>query len=93
MTADTSSDEPLVVEATGVDISEPTLSLTVSEQRQLTATVQPKNATVQTIVWDSDDDEVATVVDGLVSATGEGMCNITAQCGNATATCVVTVTA
>ena len=76
MTADTSSDEPLVVEATGVDISEPTLSLTVSEQRQLTATVQPKNATVQTIVWDSDDDEVATVVDG-----------------NATATCVVTVTA
>lgn len=65
--------------------------MTVFDQQQLNVTIKPENATNQTVVWESGNDLVATVADGLVSAIGEGYCNITAHCGAATATCAVTV--
>lgn len=41
--------------------------------------------------WKSSDESVATVVQGYVTAVGEGTAEITATCGNATATYVVNV--
>lgn len=62
----------------------------------MTATVQPPNATNQTVVWDSDNDTCATVdQSGKVSAVAEGSANITVttEDGAKTDSCSVTVTA
>lgn len=57
---------------------------------QLTATFKPSNH-VGTITWESSDENVATVTDGLVTALGDGTAIITAKCENKSATCEVTV--
>ena len=60
----------------------------------LTATVKPDDATDKTVTWTSDKPEVATVdANGTVHAVAVGTATITAQAGDKTATCVVTVTA
>ena len=46
---------------------------------QLTATVQPSFATEQGVAWESSDTGVATVVDGLVTAVGDGIAIITVE--------------
>lgn len=60
----------------------------------LVATVAPANATDKTVTWSSDDTEVATVTNGLVTAIGAGTATITVTTtdGSFTATCSVTVT-
>ncbi|MBQ8414238.1 MAG: Ig-like domain-containing protein [Clostridia bacterium] len=55
----------------------------------LTATVPGQENPV--IEWVSSNTSVATVVDGVVTAVGEGSSMITAVCGNLSATCLVTV--
>jgi uncharacterized protein YjdB len=57
------------------------------------ATVLPEDATDKSVTWTSDNEEVATVVDGVVTAVSEGTASITVTTvdGNLTATCVVTV--
>lgn len=59
---------------------------------QLTATVEPDNATDKTVTWSSSDTEVATVSEkGLVTVTGIGKAVITATASNGvSATCSVT---
>ena len=62
---------------------------------QLTATVLPDNATVKSVVWTSDNTEVATVDDqGIVTALKAGTATITATTvdGAKPAFCEVTVT-
>ena len=66
------------------------------EAQTLTATVLPADADDKTIVWSSSNENVATVVDGVVTPVGVGNCVITAKCvadNNVTAECAVTVTA
>jgi uncharacterized protein YjdB len=61
---------------------------------QLTATVEPANATIKTITWSSSDTAKATVsTDGLVTAVASGEATITATTtdGAKTAICVITV--
>ena len=62
---------------------------------QLTATVRDQNENVMmdvTVTWSSGDESVATVSDqGLVTATGNGMAEITAQVGDAMGTAAITV--
>ena len=56
----------------------------IGEQIQLTAVPSPSSFT-GTIVWSSDDENVATVDQtGLVTITGDGYCNVTAQAGDVT---------
>ncbi len=43
------------------------------------------------VEWSSDNENVATVKDGIVSAIGEGVAEITAKCGYAAAKCTVKV--
>lgn len=58
--------------------------------KQLTATVTPANTTDE-VVWESSDESVATVEDGLVTTVGDGECYITATAGYVSASCLVTV--
>ena len=53
-------------------------SIYVGESAVLTATVNPSNATSQTLSWTSSDTSVATVSDGTVKAIAEGTATITA---------------
>jgi len=57
---------------------------------QLTATVTPENSTDE-VVWESSDESVATVENGLITTTGYGNCTITATAGFVSATCSVSV--
>jgi uncharacterized protein YjdB len=62
----------------GVTLDKSTLSMTVNDQEILTAAVSPANAANKNVIWSSDGDDVATVVDGVVEAVGAGTCTITA---------------
>ena len=80
---------------TGIKISEPTKTIVVGGEFNLTATVQPANATDKSVVWKSDDTAIATVTDGKVKGIAIGETNITVTTvdGGRKATCKVTVTA
>ena len=84
--------EPIVA-VTGVTLDQTTLTLTVPETATLVATVAPADATDNSVIWISDNDAVATVAEGVVTAVAEGTATITVTTvdGNFTATCVVTV--
>ena len=83
---------PITVPATGVELNTTTASLLIGQNYTLTATVLPADATDKTITWASDAESVATVdQDGKVTAVSVGTANITATCGEVSATCVVTV--
>ena len=86
-----------VVKGTSVDsitLDKSELHLEVGETAQLTAIVEPSDATNADVAWISSDVKVATVVNGVVTAVGKGTATITAQSydGNASASCSVTVT-
>ena len=79
---------------TGVTLDVAELALEVPATATLTATVAPADATDNTVVWTSDNEAVATVAEGVVTAVAKGTATITVTTvdGNFTATCVVTVT-
>lgn len=80
------------VPATSVTISTDDITLLVGQTGKLTATVFPENTTDKNIVWESDNDAIATVTsDGTVTAVSIGVTNITATCGDVTSTCKVSV--
>lgn len=80
------------VPATSVTISTDDITLLVGQTGKLTATVFPENTTDKNIVWESDNDAIATVTsDGTFTAVSIGVTNITATCGDVTSTCKVTV--
>ena len=68
-------------------------SLNVGEEFTLTAEIAPTDATYKNITWRTSDENVATVVNGHVTAVGQGVATITAisEDGQARANCVVTV--
>ena len=77
-----------------VTLSQTTASLRVGQTVTLTATVQPEDATDKTVTWSSSNEAVATVdAEGKVTAMALGEAVITASCGDASATCAVTVVA
>ncbi len=73
-----------------IEISSSTLSLGVGYTARLVARLIPVGANA-TVVWSSDNEEVATVKAGIVTGVAEGQATITATTGIAKATCVVTV--
>lgn len=80
-----------VVPVDAINLNTNTLSLTRGATAALTATVTPDNATDKTVAWTSADEKVATVENGVVTAVGNGTTTITAQAGDKTAVCTVTV--
>ena len=84
--------ETVNVESIALDKSELTLYTNRDPKTAtLTATVTPDNATDKTVTWTSADEKVATVENGVVNAVGNGTTTITAQVGEKTAICTVTV--
>ncbi len=79
------------IPATGITLDKSSAEMKVGEELALTATVQPNGATDE-VVWTSSDDSVATVENGTVVAKKAGTVTITAQAGDQSATCSITVT-
>lgn len=87
---------PSKVSVTGISLSNPAIELQPGETFQLTAIVQPDNATDKTVEWSSSNTSVATVDQtGKITAAGAGSATITAKTkdGGKTATASVTVKA
>ncbi|MCI7658193.1 Ig-like domain-containing protein [Anaerotignum sp.] len=78
---------------TGVRLEPTEITLNVKGTTTLKATVAPENATDQTVTWESSDNQVATVENGVVTAKAPGKATITVKTvdGGKTATCEVTV--
>lgn len=68
------------------------LNLNKGDTHQFTYTVEPRNASLSSLVWESDDTSVATVQNGLLTAVGGGSANITVSSGDAVARSRVKVT-
>ena len=86
--------EKTVIDVASVTLDKNALTLYTNRDPKtatLTATVSPDNATDKTVTWISADEKIATVENGVVTAVANGTTTITAQAGDKTATCVVTV--
>ena len=80
------------VPATAIALDKTTWEAEQYKYTKLTATLTPVEATTE-VVWTSSDENVATVVNGNVTAVGVGTATITATAGvGVEATCAVTVT-
>ena len=75
---------------TGISLSESAIEFTTLTPVSLVATVTPSDTT-DALSWETSDDSVVTVANGIVSVVGLGTAVITAVCGSQTATCSVTV--
>ena len=80
------------VEPMGVTLNKDSVDLLVGNQLTLTATPAPANATPNTIIWTSNNEHVANVSGGEISAVGVGECDIKVILLDKIATCHVTVT-
>lgn len=80
---------------TSITLDKSELFLYTGNSETLTATIEPDNATNKNVTWSSDNEAVATVDNGKVTAVKEGTATITvtAQDGSGvSASCSVTVT-
>ena len=77
------------VSVTTVTLDKENITLTEGEEETLTATVKPDNATEPSVVWESDNTDVATVEGGVVIAKDAGKATITATADGVSATCTV----
>ena len=79
------------VPCTAIALNVNSLSITsIGGTSTLTATPTPSNTT-DPISWSTSDSNVATVADGVVTATGCGTATITVTCGSYSANCSVSV--
>ena len=83
--------DPISVAVTGISLDKSTLTLSVGEEQDLTATVMPSDATDKTVTWTSSDAAIATVANGKVMAVAAGTVTVTAKAGAETATCTVNI--
>lgn len=74
---------------TSVTLDKTALAIERFDTATITATVE---GTTGEVVWSSDNEGVATVSGGVVTAVAAGVATITAKVGDASATCAVTVT-
>ncbi len=82
----------VITPASGVSLPA-TEKIFVNRTKTLTPKVSPSNATIRTLTWKSENEEVATVDKGVVTAKALGTAVITATTHNGrTASCAITVT-
>ena len=86
------SEAPEVAAVTGVKLDQTTLTLEAGDSAQLTATVQPTNATNKSVTWSANNSNVS-VSGGKVTAktAGSSVVTVTTADGGYTAQCNVTV--
>lgn len=79
------------VGCTGISLSDSSLDLTADNvTAALVATRTPEDCN-EPVIWSTTDEGVAMVSGGTVTAIYNGSCDITATCGDYSATCTVTV--
>lgn len=78
------------IPCSGISLSSYEMEFTSEGKQTLVATVTPADCT-DAITWESDNVEIASVVNGVVTAIENGTATITARCGDYSATCIVTV--
>ncbi|MBR5533976.1 MAG: S-layer homology domain-containing protein, partial [Ruminiclostridium sp.] len=84
---------PDVIDVTGITLNKTSATLEVGQSLTLVPTVAPANATDKTVTWSTSNSRVAVVNrQGKVTGVAEGVAYITAQAGEFTAFCKVTVT-
>lgn len=85
--------EKVKTAVTSVSLNKTALTLKDGESAVLAATVLPEDASNKAVTWSSDNEAVATVTDGTVTAIKGGTANITVTAvdGNQSAVCAVTV--
>ena len=83
-----------VYHVTSVSLNTNQLNLNTNGNAILTATISPSNATNKNVVWSSNNENVATVFEGSVTAVAAGTATITVttEDGGRTAQCSVVVT-
>ena len=84
----------VVIPVTGVSLDQTSLTMVAGDNRTLTATVSPSDATDKSVTWSSSNTSVATVSStGVVTAKAGGSATITVTTndGGKTASCSVTV--
>lgn len=82
------------VAVTGVTLSQKTATMKIGDNKQVTATVAPEDASNKEVTYTSDNEAVATVTqDGTITALTAGKANITVTTtdGGFTDKCAVTV--
>jgi len=82
------------IEIESIQVNSDDFELEKNRTKQLAAIIEPENASFQDVVWESSDDNVATVSEnGLVTAVGNGQADITVRAidGGFTASIKVTV--
>lgn len=82
---------PSTIPVESIYLNKTEVTLTKDEEIELTAVVTPANATDKTVVWSSDNPNVASVENGRIRANNVGEAMITAASGAASALCRVTV--
>ena len=76
-----------------VKVAPETLVMSVGQTEKLAATITPAPTTTVTFVWTSDNDSVATVKNGIVTAVAPGTANVVVSVEGCTPdTCLVNVT-
>ena len=79
------------VKPNGLCLEKDSLDLVIQETATLATTISPASATSNIINWASNNPNVATVVNGQVTAVGLGECDIVALCADQKAVCHVVV--
>ena len=83
------------IPVTSVSLSRSTIRVQEKHTTSLTATVYPSNATTDSVVWTSSNNNVATVSNGIVEGISVGTATITATAADGSgksASCTVSVT-
>lgn len=79
------------VPCTGITLDKTSLTISDIESTEiLTVTVEPFETTDQ-VIWSIDNEEVATLVNGVVTPIKDGNAVVTVTCGSYSATCEITV--
>lgn len=74
-----------------VRLNRDSLTLHVGDRAALGVRISPENATEQTVLWESSDEAVAAVEDGVITAKTPGGTRITARADGCSAECAVLV--
>ncbi|MBE5825054.1 MAG: hypothetical protein E7307_00310 [Butyrivibrio sp.] len=73
------SDEVPPTDISFPQIGEEGLELTVTEKKKISALISPEDASNKELVWESSDESVATVNNGVITGKGVGTATITAR--------------
>lgn len=84
---------PITIPVEAIQVTPVEADVIMGNTLKLNTVIFPANATNQTIIWESSNNNVATVTNGVVTPVANGEATITArtQDGNKTDTCKITV--